>query len=44
MCSSDLLIYDGELVLSVPTEPHDRGVRAVARPAHGITWLPGGQP
>jgi 5-formyltetrahydrofolate cyclo-ligase len=34
------LIYDGELVPSVPAEPHDRRVRAVARPSHGITWLP----
>jgi 5-formyltetrahydrofolate cyclo-ligase len=33
------LIYDDELVPSVPTEPHDRAVRAVARPSHGITWL-----
>ena len=33
------LIYDDELVPSVPVEPHDRAVRAVARPAHGITWL-----
>lgn len=33
------LIYDDELVPSVPTEPHDRTVRAVARPSHGITWL-----
>jgi 5-formyltetrahydrofolate cyclo-ligase len=33
------LLYDGELVESVPAEPHDRAVRAVARPAHGITWL-----
>jgi 5-formyltetrahydrofolate cyclo-ligase len=34
------LIYDDELVPSVPVEPHDRAVRAVARPSHGITWLP----
>ena len=34
------LIYDGELVPSVPAEPHDRAVRAVARPSHGVTWLP----
>jgi 5-formyltetrahydrofolate cyclo-ligase len=33
------LVYDGELVPSVPAEPHDRKVRAVARPSHGITWL-----
>jgi 5-formyltetrahydrofolate cyclo-ligase len=34
------LIYDDELLPSVPTEPHDCAVRAVARPSHGITWLP----
>ena len=33
------LLYDDELVPSVPAEPHDRAVRAVARPSHGITWL-----
>jgi 5-formyltetrahydrofolate cyclo-ligase len=33
------LIYDSELLPSVPAEPHDRAVRAVARPSHGITWL-----
>jgi 5-formyltetrahydrofolate cyclo-ligase len=33
------LLYDGELVGRVPAEPHDRAVRAVARPTHGITWL-----
>jgi 5-formyltetrahydrofolate cyclo-ligase len=38
------LIYDDELVPSVPTEAHDRAVRAVARPAHGITWLPAAGP
>jgi 5-formyltetrahydrofolate cyclo-ligase len=40
------LIYDDELVPHVPTDPHDRAVRAVARPSHGITWLlsPGGRP
>ena len=37
------LIYDGELLPGVPTEPHDRTVRAVARPSHGITWLPAGR-
>ena len=37
--STIALIYDDELVPSVPTEPHDRTVRAVARPSHGITWL-----
>jgi 5-formyltetrahydrofolate cyclo-ligase len=34
------LLYDGELLPGVPAQPHDRPVRAVARPAHGITWLP----
>ena len=38
------LLYDGELVPSVPAEPHDRAVRAVARPSHGVTWLPRGRP
>ena len=38
------LVYDDELVPSVPAEPHDRAVRAVARPAHGITWLTDGRP
>lgn len=38
------LIYDDELLPSVPAEPHDRTVRAVARPAHGITWLPAAEP
>jgi 5-formyltetrahydrofolate cyclo-ligase len=38
------LIYDGELVPSVPTEPHDRAVRAVVRPAHGISWMPASGP
>ncbi len=33
------LLYDGELLPDVPAEPHDRPVRAVARPSHGITWL-----
>ena len=36
------LLYDDELVEGVPAEPHDRRVRAVARPGHGITWLPAG--
>jgi 5-formyltetrahydrofolate cyclo-ligase len=35
------LVYDDELVDRVPAEPHDRRVRAVARPADGITWLGG---
>ncbi|HTU72164.1 MAG TPA: 5-formyltetrahydrofolate cyclo-ligase [Trebonia sp.] len=34
------LVYDTELVDAVPVQPHDRAVRAVARPGHGITWLP----
>ena len=38
------LSYDGELVPSVPAEPHDRPVRAVVRPSYGVTWLPAGRP
>jgi 5-formyltetrahydrofolate cyclo-ligase len=38
------LIYDLELVPSLPAEPHDRVVRAVARPSHGVTWLPATAP
>lgn len=34
------LLYDGELVDAVPVDEHDQPVRAVARPGHGITWLP----
>ena len=34
------LLYDDELLEYVPAEPHDRAVRAVARPSHGITWMP----
>ena len=34
------LVYDDELLPRVPSEPHDRTVRAVARPGSGITWLP----
>ena len=34
------LLYDSELLPSVPAEEHDQAVRAVARPAQGITWLP----
>ena len=34
------LLYDGELLPSVPVMPHDQPVRAVARPARGITKLP----
>jgi 5-formyltetrahydrofolate cyclo-ligase len=33
------LLYDGELLDHVPAEPHDRPVRAVVRPSHGLTWL-----
>jgi 5-formyltetrahydrofolate cyclo-ligase len=32
------LLYDGELLDHVPAEPHDRQVRAVVRPSHGLTW------
>ena len=34
------LLYDGELLPSVPVMPHDQPVRAVARPRYGITRLP----
>jgi 5-formyltetrahydrofolate cyclo-ligase len=34
------LLYDAELLPSVPAEEHDQAVRAVARPGQGITWLP----
>ena len=33
------LLYDAELLDHVPAEPHDRPVRAVVRPAHGLTWM-----
>jgi 5-formyltetrahydrofolate cyclo-ligase len=36
------LVYDDELLRSVPAEPHDRAVRAVVRPSHGLTWFPAG--
>ena len=36
------LLYDDELLEEVPAAPHDRPVRAVARPGHGITSLPSG--
>lgn len=36
------LLYDDELLPSVPVEPHDQRVRLVARPGHGLTWLPAG--
>ena len=32
------LLYDDELLPSVPTEPHDQRVRVVARPATGLTF------
>jgi 5-formyltetrahydrofolate cyclo-ligase len=31
------LLYDDDLLTSVPTDPHDRPVTHIARPAHGIT-------
>jgi len=34
------LLYDAELLGHVPAEPHDTPVRAVVRPASGVTWLP----
>jgi len=34
------LLYDSELVDAVPVAPHDQRVRAVARPGHGVTWVP----
>jgi len=34
------LLYDSELLPSVPVDEHDQAVRAVARPEQGITWLP----
>ena len=34
------LLYDAELLSSVPVMPHDQPVRAVARPGAGITRLP----
>lgn len=34
------LLYDDELLPAVPALPHDRKVRAVARPSHGITRVP----
>jgi 5-formyltetrahydrofolate cyclo-ligase len=33
-------LYDDELLETVPAERHDKQVGAVARPGHGITWLP----
>jgi 5-formyltetrahydrofolate cyclo-ligase len=34
------LLYDSELLDELPAGPHDQPVRAVARPAEGITPLP----
>jgi 5-formyltetrahydrofolate cyclo-ligase len=34
------LVYDEELLPSVPAVPHDQPVRAVATPSRGITWFP----
>ncbi|HTP14919.1 MAG TPA: 5-formyltetrahydrofolate cyclo-ligase [Streptosporangiaceae bacterium] len=34
------LLYDGELLDSVPVAPHDQRVRAVAQPGEGIIRLP----
>ncbi len=34
------LVYDSELLPSVPVMAHDQPVRAVARPGYGITRLP----
>jgi 5-formyltetrahydrofolate cyclo-ligase len=34
------LLYDGELLSSVPVMTHDQPVRAVARPSYGVTRLP----
>jgi 5-formyltetrahydrofolate cyclo-ligase len=34
------LLYDDELADRLPAEPHDVTVRAVVRPAHGVTALP----
>jgi 5-formyltetrahydrofolate cyclo-ligase len=36
------LIYDTELVVSLPVASHDQPVRAVVRPGYGITRLPVG--
>ncbi len=34
------LLYDDELLPTVPTEAHDQRVRLAARPGPGLTWLP----
>jgi 5-formyltetrahydrofolate cyclo-ligase len=36
------LLYDSELVSTVPTDAHDQRVRLVARPSSGVTRLPAG--
>jgi len=33
------LLYDDELLPSVPVAAHDRPVGAVVRPSHGISWV-----
>jgi 5-formyltetrahydrofolate cyclo-ligase len=33
------LLYDEELLPSVPVEEHDVPVRAIVRPGHGVTRL-----
>ncbi len=33
------LLYDGELLDEVPSEPHDQRLRAVATPSEGVTRL-----
>jgi 5-formyltetrahydrofolate cyclo-ligase len=35
------LLHDGELLAEVPTEPHDRAVRAAITPGRGLVWLDG---
>ena len=34
------LVFDDELLPSVPAAPHDEPVRAIATPSGGIAWLP----
>jgi 5-formyltetrahydrofolate cyclo-ligase len=34
------LLHDGELLDSVPSEPHDRRVQAVITPAEGLSATP----
>ena len=34
------LLYDDELLPTVPTEAHDQRVRLAAQPGPGVTWLP----